>query len=104
MEMPRPCQQGKSRFEIVCLLCEQLRIKVRPVVHFVGTLPLSCMKNGRPEAAVWRDALKPRSAVEGQALAQYLAGDLTVRPGYLPVDQGHLKQGALEAVIIQISG
>jgi hypothetical protein len=48
MEMPRPCQQGKSRFEIVCLLCEQLRIKVRPVVHFVGTSALSCMKNGRP--------------------------------------------------------
>ncbi|MFQ2550807.1 hypothetical protein ACK3Z3_06780 [Aeromonas caviae] len=104
MEMPRPCQQGKFRFEIVCLLCEQLWIKVRPVVHFVGTSPLSCMKNGRPEAAVWRDALKPRSAVEGQALAQYLVGDLTVLPGNLAVHQGHLKQGALEAVIIQISG
>ncbi|MFQ2543923.1 hypothetical protein ACK3Z0_11515 [Aeromonas caviae] len=104
MEMPRPCQQGKFRFEIVCLLCEQLRIKVRPVVHFVGTSPLSCSKNGHPEVAVWRDALKSRSAVEGQAHAQYLVGDLTVLPGYLPVDQGHLKQGALEAVIIQISG
>ncbi len=48
MEMPRPCQQGKSRAEIVCLLCEQLRIKVRPVAHFVSTPPPSCMKNGRP--------------------------------------------------------
>ncbi|WP_324035274.1 hypothetical protein [Aeromonas caviae] len=104
MEMPRPCQQGKFRFEIVCLLCEQLRIKVRPVVHFVGTSPLSCRKNGHPEVAVWRDVLKPRSAVEGQALAQYLVGDLAVLPGNLAVHQGHLKQGALEAVIIQISG
>ena len=99
-----PCQQGKQYFTIVRLLCEQLRIKVRPVVHFVGTSPLSCRKNGHPEVAVWRDALKPRSAVEGETLAQYLVGDLAVLPGYLPVDQGHLKQGALEAVIIQISG
>ena len=44
------------------------------------------------------------SAVERQSLAQHLVGDLAVLPGNLPVDQGHLKQGALEAVIIQISG
>ncbi len=49
MEMPRPCQQGKYRSEIVCLLCEQLRIKVRPVAHFVGANPPFCMKNGRPD-------------------------------------------------------
>ena len=30
MEMPRPCQQGKSHSETVCLLYEQLAFKVPP--------------------------------------------------------------------------
>ena len=38
------------------------------------------------------------SAVEGQSLAQYLIGDLTVLPGDLAIDQGHLNHGALAAV------
>ncbi len=31
------------------------------------------------------------SAVEGQALAQHLVGDLAVLPGDLAVDQGHFR-------------
>ena len=37
-------------------------------------------------AAVLRNAFKQRSAVEGEPLAQYLIGDLTVLPGDLAVD------------------
>ncbi|MGY3887502.1 hypothetical protein ACW5WY_18670 [Aeromonas aquatica] len=89
MEMTLPCQQGKSRAEIVCLLCEQSVLKAAPFAKKTGRL------GGGPLVSAGIG-----SAVESQSLAQHLIGDLTVLPGYLAVDQGHLNDGALEAVTL----